>query len=165
MNKQQRAIAATLEYLREADIVLTEEEQQHIEIATFGLADYPVSGLQLLTYVNSPRYCAKELVLFPGQTCPEHLHPPFAGTPGKQETFRCRWGEVFLFVDDENLTLNDAGGEPVCRVPEGAEPLVHLQSLYSLVAWRTIHHRPQYPALVSGGKAGSGGVRVLFREP
>ncbi len=67
MNKQQRAIAATLEYLREADIVLTEEEQQRIEIATFGLADYPVSGLQLLTYVNSPRYCAKELVLFPGQ--------------------------------------------------------------------------------------------------
>ncbi|BEO76024.1 MULTISPECIES: D-lyxose/D-mannose family sugar isomerase [Serratia] len=121
MNKQQRAIAATLEYLREADIVLTEEEQQRIEIATFGLADYPVSGLQLLTYVNSPRYCAKELVLFPEQTCPEHLHPPFAGTPGKQETFRCRWGEVFLFVDDENLTLNDAGGEPVCRVPEGAE--------------------------------------------
>ena len=122
MNKRQSAMAATLEYLRKADIILTEEEQQRIEIATFGLADYPVSGLQLLTYVNSPRYCAKELVLFPDQTSPEHLPPPFAGTPGKQETFRCRWGEVFLFVDDENLTLNDAGGEPVCRVPEGAEP-------------------------------------------
>lgn len=64
MNKRQTAMAATLEYLRKADIILTEEEQQRIEIATFGLADYPASGLQLLTYVNSPRYCAKELVLF-----------------------------------------------------------------------------------------------------
>ncbi len=87
MNKQQRAIAATLEYLREADIVLTEEEQQRIEIATFGLADYPVSGLQLLTYVNSPRYCAKELVLFPEQTCPEHLHPPLPARPASKRRF------------------------------------------------------------------------------
>lgn len=121
MSRLQNAVLQTLEYLRQADIFLTEDERQRIEIATFGLPDYPASGLQLLTYVNSPRYCAKELVLFPGQTCPEHLHPPFGGTPGKQETFRCRWGEVFLFVDDENLMLNDAGGEPVCRVPAGTE--------------------------------------------
>ena len=26
-----------------------------------------------------------------------------------------------MFVDDENLTPNDRGGQPVCRVPEGAE--------------------------------------------
>lgn len=109
----------TLNILQQANILLTEDEQQRIEIATFGLPDYPASGLQLLTYVNSPRYCAKELVLFPGQTCPEHLHPPFGGTPGKQETFRCRWGEVYLFVDDTTLTQKDA--DMACRVPEGSE--------------------------------------------
>lgn len=109
----------TLNILQQATILLTEDEQQRIEIATFGLPDYPASGLQLLTYVNSPRYCAKELVLFPGQTCPEHLHPPFAGTPGKQETFRCRWGEVWLFVDDNSLAQSD--GNMACRVPEGSE--------------------------------------------
>ncbi|MDU5779598.1 MAG: D-lyxose/D-mannose family sugar isomerase [Pantoea sp.] len=114
-------VQQTLSALRQANITLTQDEQQRIEIATFGLPDYPASGLQLLTYVNSPRYCAKELVLFPRQTCPEHLHPPFEGTPGKQETFRCRWGEVYLFVDDSSLTANDASGAPVCRVPEGSE--------------------------------------------
>ncbi|HAB24665.1 MAG: D-lyxose/D-mannose family sugar isomerase [Pantoea sp.] len=114
-------VQQTLSALRQANITLTQEEQQRIEIATFGLPDYPASGLQLLTYVNSPRYCAKELVLFPRQTCPEHLHPPFEGTPGKQETFRCRSGEVYLFVDDSSLTENDASGAPVCRVPEGSE--------------------------------------------
>lgn len=121
MNSHSEAISGTLQLLQQANIVLTEEEQQRIEIATFGLPEYPVSGLQLLTYINSPRYCAKELVLFPHQTCPEHLHPPFEGTPGKQETFRCRWGEVYLFVDDDNLTPDDAGGEPVCVVPPGSE--------------------------------------------
>ncbi|QUG74678.1 D-lyxose/D-mannose family sugar isomerase [Erwinia sp. E602] len=120
MTSASDAVSQTLHYLQRASIVLTEQERQRIEIAGFGLND-PASGLQLLTYVNSPRYCAKELVLFPRQTCPEHLHPPFDGTPGKQETFRCRWGEVYLFVDDDSLTPNDAGGEPVCRVPPGSE--------------------------------------------
>lgn len=121
MTTAAEAVQRTLHFLQQAEIVLTEDEKQRIEIATFGLPDYPLSGLQLLTYVNSPRYCAKELVLFPRQTCPEHLHPPFNGTPGKQETFRCRWGEVYLFVDDESLTPNDASGPATCAVPEGGE--------------------------------------------
>ena len=50
---------------------------------------------EILTYVNTRRCCAKELVLFPGQTCPEHRHP---GKSGKEETFRCRFGRVHLFV-------------------------------------------------------------------
>ncbi len=59
----------------------------------------------LLVYVNSDRYCAKELVLYPGQTCPEHRHPPFDGTPGKEETFRCRRGLVTLWVDGQESVL------------------------------------------------------------
>ena len=102
MNEAHEYLAKTRHFLQQAGIVITEQEQQRLEIATFGLPDYPTSGLQLLTYINSPRYCAKELVLFPRQTCPEHRHPPFAGTPGKQETFRCRWGEVFLYVPGPN---------------------------------------------------------------
>jgi len=117
MNKHKQFIDKTNSFLEKAAIQLTPSEQQHIEIATFGLPDYPVSGLQLLTYINTPRYCAKELVLFPYQTCPEHLHPPFGGGPGKQETFRCRWGEVWLCVDDHTLPLNDG----ICLPPEGTE--------------------------------------------
>ncbi|MED4224779.1 D-lyxose/D-mannose family sugar isomerase [Neobacillus cucumis] len=88
--------------LAEAGFVLTEEEQRVIEIADFGLNNLEESGLQLLTYVNNDRYCAKELVLFPHQTCPEHRHPPRAdGNPGKLETFRCRKGTVYLYVEGE----------------------------------------------------------------
>ncbi|MGN7284578.1 D-lyxose/D-mannose family sugar isomerase [Shouchella rhizosphaerae] len=92
----------TREALEEQGFLLTDQEADTIEVADFGLGRLEQSGLQLFTYVNSPRYCAKELVLFPNQTCPEHKHPPRPdGTPGKEETFRCRFGCVHLFVEGE----------------------------------------------------------------
>ena len=91
--------------LARAGLVITAEERERIEVADFGLGELERTGLQLLTYVNTDRYCAKELVLFPGQICPEHRHPPVAGEPGKEETFRCRWGEVRLHVDSRELVL------------------------------------------------------------
>ena len=85
----------------EAGIVLTDSEREQIEVADFGLGRLEKTGLQLVVYVNTERVCAKELVLFPGQTCPEHRHPPVDGPPGKEETFRCRAGSVRLHVDGE----------------------------------------------------------------
>ena len=85
--------------LAEAGVVLSPPERKAIEVADFGLGELYQTGLQLVTYVNNDRYCAKELVLFPRQTCPEHRHPPANGEPGKMETFRCRWGKVWLYVE------------------------------------------------------------------
>lgn len=64
----------TREALEEQGFLLTDQEADTIEVADFGLGRLEQSGLQLFTYINSPRYCAKELVLFPNQTCPEHKH-------------------------------------------------------------------------------------------
>lgn len=88
-----------LEYFDKAKIVLTEQEKERIEVADFGLADLEHTALNLIIYVNTDRVCAKEMVLFPGQTCPEHRHPPFGSYPGKEETFRCRYGTVYLYVE------------------------------------------------------------------
>ena len=85
--------------LAEAGIVLTPAERDAIEVADFGLGRLEELGLQIVVYVNTDRVCAKELVLFPRQTCPEHRHPPVAGGPGKEETFRCRRGTVHLHVE------------------------------------------------------------------
>ena len=90
-----------LEYLERACIVLTPEEIERIEITDFGLGDIEKIGLQLITYVNTTRVCAKELILLPNQICPEHRHPPVGDQPGKEETFRCRWGKVYLYVPGE----------------------------------------------------------------
>ena len=101
--------------LARAGLAITPTELARIEVADFGLADLERTGLQLLTYVNTDRYCAKELMLFPGQTCPEHRHPPVGGEPGKMETFRCRWGTVHLFVEGRSTTTRAA------RPPAGSE--------------------------------------------
>lgn len=85
--------------LGDAGIVLTPLEREQIEIADFGLGRLDEVGLQIVVYVNTDRVCAKELVLFPHQRCPEHRHPPVDGEPGKEETFRVRRGRVRLHVD------------------------------------------------------------------
>ena len=102
------------EHLREAGLLLTDEEVGRLEVADLGLNEFDTTGLVLFTYVNNPLYCAKELILFPHQTCPEHRHPPVAGGPGKMETFRCRKGKVWLYVE------GDAAQNPGTEPPEGS---------------------------------------------
>lgn len=89
------------QFLKKAHIVLTQGERENIEVADFGLNDIDNVGLELVVYENNDRYCAKELVLFPRQICPEHRHPVLGEKMGKQETFRCRWGEVYLYVEGD----------------------------------------------------------------
>jgi len=94
-----------------AGIVLTPHERQKIEIADFGLGRLDEVGLQIVVYVNTDRVCAKELVLFPHQRCPEHRHPPFEGEPGKEETFRVRRGVVHLHVEGAGDIILRAGDQ------------------------------------------------------
>ena len=90
-----------------------------IEVADFGLGTLESTGLQLVTYVNTSRCCAKELALMPRQTCPEHRHPPFEGYEGKEETFRVRYGTVYLYVDGEACAM------PEVQPPEGVYTVFH----------------------------------------
>jgi D-lyxose ketol-isomerase len=104
-DEQREAQTYAAERLAAAGVVLTDADRDSIEVADFGLGRLRETGLMVLVYVNTDRYCAKELVLYPGQTCPEHRHPPFGGTPGKEETFRCRSGSVDLHVGGRTIAL------------------------------------------------------------
>ena len=124
MNESQRAacrerIAAMLET---AGIAITREEYENIEMAEFGLDEYEATGLGIITYINNDRYCAKELIMFPGQTCPEHRHPDVDGCRGKTETFRCRTGEVMLYVEGSPTPEIKAA---VPSAPDGAYSVFH----------------------------------------
>ncbi len=103
-SERDKSVKKALEYYERANIRLTEAEKENIEAADFGLGNIDKVGLQLLTYINTQRVCAKEMVLFPGQTCPEHWHIGTNREPGKEETFRCRFGTVYLYVDGERNT-------------------------------------------------------------
>lgn len=87
------------EFFEKANITVRADEE--IEVADFGLNNLEQVGLQLCVYINTAKVCAKEMVLFPHQTCPEHKHVGTDGMSGKEETFRCRYGTVYLYVDGE----------------------------------------------------------------
>lgn len=103
------------EILERAGIIVTPRELEGMEIARFGLDEPERTGLQIIVYENNERYCAKELVMLPCQTCPEHRHPPTGGGPGKMETFRCRWGRVTLCVEGATAAAQKA------KPPAGSE--------------------------------------------
>jgi D-lyxose ketol-isomerase len=111
----QAAVKRASEMLAQAGIVLTPEEQTRVEVADFGLGELEQTGLEVITYVNTKRVCAKELVMFPHQTCPEHRHPTLGSVPGKEETFRCRKGVVYLYVPGSRASA------PAGRPPAGSE--------------------------------------------
>jgi len=96
-------------------IVLTVQEKKTIEVADFGLSDLKHFGLEIVVYVNTEKVCAKELAMFPWQTCPEHLHPTIYGKSGKEDTLRCRWGTVYLYVPDGRTA------KPYAILPKGSE--------------------------------------------
>lgn len=117
--EQREARDYAIAELEAVGVVLTEAERAAVEVADFGLSRLSETGLQLVVYVNTDRHCAKELVLYPGQTCAEHRHPPFDGTPGKEETFRCRRGVVYLYVEGEPTPA------PAANPPQGVFTVSH----------------------------------------
>ncbi len=122
-------------FAKKAKLVITPAERERIEIADFGLSQFEATGLGVLVYVNTQRCCAKELMMTPGQICPEHRHPAVDGEPGKEETFRCRWGTVYLHVAGAKTAA------PHARPPAGRE------STYTV--WHEVVLRPgdQYTLL------------------
>jgi D-lyxose ketol-isomerase len=154
--------------LDEAGFVLTDEERANIEVADFGLSELEQTGLEVVVYVNTERVCAKEIVMFPGQTCPEHRHPPFEGTPGKEETFRCRKGLVYLYVE------GPAAERPSCRpakADRGAYTVWHEVILrpgeQHLVPSNTLHWFQSGPdgAIVSEFSTQSRDELDIFTDP
>ena len=131
-------VKKALKYYKKANIVLTDEEKNNIEVADFGLGKVNEIGLQLLVYINTERVCAKEMVLLPGQTCPEHKHIPSETMAGKEETFRCRYGEVYLYVEGEKNTENIKGNIPSSDVTVFHEVVLKAGEQYTIMP-ETLH--------------------------
>ena len=151
MNRQtyEAARAKALAYYDKANIALTDEERENVEVADFGLNDLERTGLELITYVNTDRCCSKELVLFPGQTCPEHRHPSTPQAPGKEETFRCRYGKVYLYISGEPCAA------PQVSAPKGDEAYYTVSHEIVLLPGQQYTLKPETLHWFQGGPEGA----------
>ncbi len=120
----------------DAGIKITENEANNIEVADFGLGNVENVGLQLIVYVNTEKCCAKEMVLRPFQTCPEHIH--MGGEEngkkyeGKEETFRVRKGTCYLYVSGEGKKEDIRAKIPETDVTVFHEIVLHEGEQYTL---------------------------------
>ena len=101
----ERAVERSSAMLREAGLAITPAERERFEVADFGLNELEKTGLQIITYVNTDRCCAKEIIMTPGQTCPEHHTQRSVVFPARKKRFA-------------------AGGEPFLSTCRGRHPLL-----------------------------------------
>jgi len=112
--QQREARRKAAQFITNAGIQITEEEKGRIEVVDFGLDRLEIEGAQILTLVQTERISVKLLVLFPYQTEPEHWHPPVGDDPGKEETVRHVWGDLYFYLPGDGKIASGF-------IPEGKE--------------------------------------------
>ena len=147
--EQASARKRAAEMLKRAGIVARQEEQERIEVADFGLGELDESGVQILTLVDTDEIAAKVLVLFPLQTEPEHRHPPLGDYPGKEETIRCQWGELYLYVPGAPTP------EPVASPPAARKHTYTVWHQHILHPGEQLTFKPNTPHWFQGGPSGA----------
>lgn len=85
------------ELLSRANLVVRPDEIMNMEVVDFGLGEIDINGVQIVTLLDTNSVAVKLLILMPNQVEPEHKHPRLGDYPGKEETIRCAWGELYLY--------------------------------------------------------------------
>lgn len=116
-----------------AGIVITPEEVERIEVADLGLGEFEQTGLCLLTFLDTDNVGGRELILLPHQTVPQHLHPVQPDGSGKEETFRCRTGEVYIYAEGADVPEVD---------PADAKATPPAGRAHTYTVWRELVLRP-----------------------
>lgn len=135
--------------LAQTGLALRQEEIDAMEVADFGLSELEISGAQILTLVDTGKIAAKLLVLFPGQTEPEHTHMRIGDYAGKEETIRCAWGELYLYIPGE------AQVAPRCQPPAHRRETYTVWHEVVLGPGEQVTLEPNTPHWFQGGPQGA----------
>jgi len=87
--------------INRSGLVLSESEWAQLAINDFGLGDIFREGFAFVDILRTQRIRITVLVLLPNQTLPQHVHPPYDGETGKEETLRVMAGHTRVFIEGE----------------------------------------------------------------
>jgi hypothetical protein len=113
-----------------------QDEMDQMEVVDFGLNELERSGVQIIPLVDTHRLTVKLLIMLPNQTEPEHRHPPLGDYPGKEETIRCEWGELYLYGPGE------AAPNPKAHPPDARRQTYTVWHEYILSLAIRLHFNP-----------------------
>ena len=151
--EMERARQRAFELIRASGFPVLELERESIEVADFGLGRLVVEGTQILTLVATDRIAAKLIVLFPHQTLPEHRHPPVGADPGKEETVRAFWGQLYIYIEGPDTIKRG-------RIPPRQENVYSSRNEVSLAPGEQYYFEPGRKHWFQAGEEGA--VLVSF---
>ena len=114
-----------LDLIGRSGIHVRDQELDQLLLVDFGLGDFEREGVAITDIVHTPALRLKILVLLPGQTLPEHIHPPYDDSPGKEETLRVISGSVRVYLPGPDTMREGA-------IPEGKEEFYTLRNEHLL---------------------------------
>lgn len=122
-HKNLKRLAAAL--IKDAGVILTEDELARMDTADFGLGAPEVEGAQIASLIDTEKIAMRVIALLPGQTEPEHRHAGAGDCAGKEETIRVLAGMFYLCVEgDDNLRF--------ARVPPGKDQFYTARREYAM---------------------------------
>ncbi|MGA2362578.1 MAG: D-lyxose/D-mannose family sugar isomerase [Candidatus Aminicenantales bacterium] len=141
--------------IRKSGFPLTEEEWQELQIDDFGLGHLFEEGFAFIDILRSPQLRVTILVLLPGQTLPQHLHPAYDQEPGKEETLRVLYGSTNVYIEGEP-------SNPRIHIPSGKTPHYTARQEIALTIGRHFTIPPMKEHWFQGGPQGS--VNICFQN-
>jgi D-lyxose ketol-isomerase len=135
-------------------LALSADEWAQLAVNDLGLGDFEIEGFAFVDILRSERLRITVLVLLPGQTLPQHVHPPYQGQQGKEETLRVLYGHTKVFVE------GDANTE--VRVPVGKAPYYTARREIALEAGDQYTIAPGIKHWFQAGEQGS--VNMTFQN-
>lgn len=137
-----------MELVRRSGFPLSPTDWAELKVNDFGLGNLPAEGFVFADLLRTDRMRVTLLVLLPGQTLPEHRHPPYDTEPGKEETLRCLFGQARIYVPGGSNT-------PTIAIPEGKEPYYTSRHEVVISAGEQFSVKPNLAHWFQGGPEGA----------
>jgi D-lyxose ketol-isomerase len=144
-----------VDLLRRSGFPITDAEWKAMEISDFGLGNLRSEGFAFIDILRSARLRITLIVLLPGQALPQHLHPPYDGEQGKEETIRVISGQTKVYIEGN-------AAAPGMPIPEGKELFYTARQRICLNPGEQYTVPPGIEHWFQGGPEGS--VNICFQN-
>jgi D-lyxose ketol-isomerase len=134
---------------------ITDGEWEALEISDFGLGNLRAEGFAFIDILRSARLRITLIALLPNQSLPQHVHPPYEGEQGKEETLRVLSGQT-------KVCIKGKATDPDMLIPPGKEPFYTAREQVRLNTGEQYTVPPGIEHWFQGGPEGS--VNICFQN-